>query len=132
MCVAKNNPIMSALTPECAYRSLSCQALRSHSLSALPNHFSAYTPTCLEVIFLPGTAIRLIDCVVPSCQDGGTKSSQPPLWLAVAVENRLIAARVAQEVWGRALFYGVEGMPAGAGGRDVAPAPAATSLTGAG
>ena len=67
---------MSALTPQCAYRALYCQALRSHSLSA---NFSKYTPTCLEVILLPGTAVRLIDCVVPSCQGSGTKSNQPPV-----------------------------------------------------
>ena len=69
---------MSAVTPKCAYKSLYCQALRSHSLSALSNNFSAYTPTCLEVMLLPGTAIRLIDCVVPSCQDSGTKANHPP------------------------------------------------------
>jgi hypothetical protein len=72
VCVAQRNQSMPELTPQCS------QALSSHSLSARPKNFSVYTQACLEVIILPGTAIRLIDYVVPSCQDSGTKSNQPP------------------------------------------------------
>ena len=84
--------------------SLYCNALRSNSLNAWPKYVGAYTPTCLVVTLLRGTAIRFLERVVPSCQDTGAKSNQPPPWLAAVVGSRPVAARVAREVWGHALL----------------------------